>query len=1014
MKPIKVTMQAFGPYLKETEVDFSLLGERPIFLITGATGGGKTTILDAICFALYCRATGGRRSWSSMRTISAPDSAPTSVDYSFELNGEQYRFYRSLTVHYVRGSGRKTLHEEHSCFQMTENGWKLLLFGSETKIREFAETLLHLTCEQFSQVIVLPQGNFLKLLRSTSLEKGQILQTLFSTQIWAYLAEAAKKRADSLAQKAGELSAARGAILQRENAQDFAELDQKYRETKDMEDAALQAFGTVKQELDAAAKALAAARELEGRFQELEKKTGELSFLRQKTEEYQEKRDSLSFFKKAQQALPYAEALERASRGFQAQNAALQSSIDAAERTKRALSVAQESEKKLPALKDETSRLAKTAVKLEASLDFAKRLKQVRLQIADTKQEISVLQEEESEQLSRRAQAEANVKKGEEYIRMLRESVQSLPQAAAEEQACRKQWESLNLLAKRAQLFTEAQKKHAQALQDEKCAAVKLSALKRQLVQEERLMRQNAAGMLAAALSEGSPCPVCGSAHHPSPALLPEHYEKGRLESLRDALTQEEASYREISKISASCATEALHCKAELEKAEQDCSGFGQNDRPALEQKLAELSRERQKLEDDSKLLPQADVRLEQRKREAEESGARLDSCRKKLADQERLLSALFSSEQELSKSLNKKESTEEISRELSSLQEQKSRLEETVKDLEAALIQAKTNHAAAQAAKKAAEEAFHKAGLLLHEATGQWESCCKSLDLPPETILSSAIPDTKQTSLLEKELQDYDSRLYSIRHQVETLREELKGKERPDLDLLQTHLNGLQEKSGGLSQEIGSLRQRLDVLHTSLQELASLLEQSSQTERDYAQASRIARLLSGKNPLKIPIQQYVLGVMLDDILSSCNQFFSTLSNGRYSLNRIQGNSGGNAFGGLDLQVLDAERGGVRSIETLSGGEQFLASLSLAFGLSEVVQQYSGSVRLDSLFIDEGFGSLDQETLDTAMKAVVMIQKMGRSVGIISHVSELKRHIAARIEVERGQDGSSTVAVKAG
>lgn len=1012
MKPLKVTMQAFGPYLKETEIDFALLGERPIFLITGATGGGKTTILDAMCFALYCRATGGKRSWSSMRTISAPDDLPTVVDYSFDLSGELYRFYRSLSVHYVRGSGRRTYREEHSCYQMTDNGWKLLQSGSETKIREFAEALLHLTCEQFSQVIVLPQGNFLKLLRSTSLEKGEILQTLFSTEIWVSLAEAAKKKADDLAQKAGELAAARAAVLQREDAQDLSGLEQNCRKARELEETALRSFEEVKRDLDAAVKTLANARALEGRFQELEKKEEELAYLSGKAELYREKREKLAFYKKIQQAAPYAAALENARSNYKMQDIARQSAAGKADHAARALSEAAENEKKLPALKESAAQLANSIVKLEASLEFAKRLEQVRLQTSRAEQGISVLKAEENEQLALRDQAETNAKKGEEYIRALQESIQRLPQITAEEQSCRKQYESLTLFAQKSELFEKAREKREQALREEKRAAIKLDALKKQLAQEECRMRQNAAGTLAAELTEGSPCPVCGAVHHPAPATLPEHYEKGRLEALREALSQEETSYRGVSQISASCVTEALHCKAELEQAGLGCSGMSLEDKPTLEQKLARLTRERQKIESDSSLLPQANARLEQRRREAKESGARLDGCRAKLAESERMLSGLLSSGRELSKSLSGNGDAEEISRELSCSQKKKAGLEQEAQRLEEALTRAKTNQAAAQAAKEAAEEAFLQAEQRLEEAAGQWDACRKALGLPPETDFSSSASFSGQIPVLEKDLQDYDSRLYSAREQAEALKKELAGKARPKLEPLQSRQTELQEKSGQLSQEIGSLRQRLKALNASLQELAALLEQGGRTERDYSQASRISRLLSGKNPLKIPIQQYVLGIMLDDILFSCNQFFSALSRGRYSLNRIQGNSGGNAFGGLDLQVLDAERGGARSIETLSGGEQFLASLSLAFGLSEVVQQYSGSVRLDSLFIDEGFGSLDQDTLDTAMKAIVMIQKMGRSVGIISHVSELKRHIAARIEVMRSQDGGSTVAVK--
>ena len=179
---------------------------------------------------------------------------------------------------------------------------------------------------------------------------------------------------------------------------------------------------------------------------------------------------------------------------------------------------------------------------------------------------------------------------------------------------------------------------------------------------------------------------------------------------------------------------------------------------------------------------------------------------------------------------------------------------------------------------------------------------------------------------------------------------------------------------------------------------IRDLEEESKAVQEEYSKTERIARFFSGKNPMNVPLKMFVLGVMLDDILSRANVYFTTLSGGRYQLSRKrEGASRG--YSGLDLEIYDAYSGGGRNVDTLSGGELFLASLSLAFGLSDVVQSYSGGVRLESIFIDEGFGTLDEETLNTAMKALFEIQKSGRTVGIISHVAELKSRIPAQIRI---------------
>ena len=219
------------------------------------------------------------------------------------------------------------------------------------------------------------------------------------------------------------------------------------------------------------------------------------------------------------------------------------------------------------------------------------------------------------------------------------------------------------------------------------------------------------------------------------------------------------------------------------------------------------------------------------------------------------------------------------------------------------------------------------------------------------------------------------------------------------------------QEAAAQAAQAVGKLEQTALAAKESLGRLRKLEEKGKKLEEEYGRTNRLAALLSGKNACKVPLHQFVLGVMLDDILSSANQFFATLSSGRYSLSRVVGATSGNALGGLDLEVIDAYTGGARAVETLSGGELFLASLSLAFGLSDVVQSYSGGVHLDSLFIDEGFGSLDEEALRQALRVLSSLGEGDKLVGVISHVSELKQNIERQIAVTRTPRGDSTARV---
>ena len=234
-----------------------------------------------------------------------------------------------------------------------------------------------------------------------------------------------------------------------------------------------------------------------------------------------------------------------------------------------------------------------------------------------------------------------------------------------------------------------------------------------------------------------------------------------------------------------------------------------------------------------------------------------------------------------------------------------------------------------------------------------------------------------------------------------------------PEKDLPQSkaELDAKSTETQTLSVQLGRFGSDLRTIAESAAAVQQYTEEAAALDVQYSRAAKLAGYVTGRsNALRVPLLQYVLGMMLDETIQSANRFFSVLSRGRYALQHKQGKSGA-GYGGLDIEVLDGMSGTCRSVETLSGGEQFLASLSLAFGLSDVVQSYSGAVRLDSIFIDEGFGSLDTDTLDTAMRALESIRQSGRVVGIISHVSELQSRIPTMIRIWKTASGSAAAKV---
>ena len=1012
MKPISLTMQAFGPYLDAATVDFSRLGEHPIFLITGSTGGGKTTILDAMCFALYCRATGGRRSWGSMRSTSAPDDRATLVDFAFSLGGEEYRFCRSQAVHIVRGSGRREIREEHLCYKKEQGEWQLLLSGSETKIRERAQLLLGLTCEQFSQVIVLPQGDFLKLLRANSVNKAEILQTLFATKLWADVAKRCKTMAEEFSQKAGECRAARLSILEREGVETKEALEEKNQQAEHSLKEMQRQASVLQAELEKERILLANAKELEQKFQKkmtLEQRWKQLCS-QEKTME--QKREIAVLGRKMQQVFPYVQAWKAAEQEAAAK-VRVQMQAEASQKEAEAAYLnAEKVAGEIPVWREQAAVWKQEWMQLQESYQNAVRLDEISRQLRE-KQETIAQQTKQKEQAEVQYQTtKTRLKNGEKHVAQAQDDMQKLPHWLQETQKWEKYQELFQGRREKEAAWKKAEEAFQEAERSRQKYAVQADAQRSKLEQEEARLRQDQAYSLASVLREGEACPVCGSQHHPFLAKAKGSYNAQQLELLRGSVQEQEQALRTWEQTANLAKVKMEQCASDYQAQQALCQEISlseeelETQRKTAQTSLTSAQQAASRLEKYRKAMEQIQREQEQAQKAKEEAVEMLGKLEKEAA-------VLQTSQEEILRQVGAAGSMDQIKAKQTKLKKQEQQWTQKADDAEKRLALAKTAFAVAQTEGSSAKLASKEAAEKNRQAKEAMERSVAQVGLDPAMDFQSFQRNEEELSALEQQITRYEQERHTVEEQYRAYEAELEGKELPDVQGLEEKQTELQEQSQTMAQHLGGLLQQLEMGRQSLEQLDSLAKNSTEAEEKFSQISRLSQLLLGKNPLKIPLQQFVLGIMLDDILSCANRFFSMLSQGRYSLRRIVGNTGGNSFGGLDLEVLDANMGGARSIETLSGGEQFLASLSLAFGLSDVVQSYSGSVRLDSIFIDEGFGSLDQETLDTAMKALAQIQKMGRTIGIISHVSELKGRIAARIEVGRKPSGSAAISIVA-
>ena len=1023
MKPISITMQGFGSYIQSATIDFSSLGENPIFLITGATGGGKTTILDAMCFALYCKATGGRRSWSSMRSTAAEDSLSTSVDFSFQLGSEVYRFYRSQSVYYVRGSGRRDIREEHICYRLTDGlptdknaQWELLVSGSETKVRDYAQRLLGLTCEQFSQVIVLPQGDFLKLLRANSNGKAEILQTLFATQIWSQITDKMKQHANTLSKEVGELYATKNALLEREEVETVEALEEKCIRNN-------AALLTSQTELKQLQKTVAHALEQLNQAKELQQKMIQKKELERKQinlQDYapaiEEKKKLLSSAKQIEQIYPYWQNYQTSKKSSIEKQASYQTAQQVFQQAQLCQKQLEDQQENILNQKEQIVQMEKILPDLERSIQTLNRIDALNIQQKEMQEIIEKKDAEQSQIQLQITQIEERMQKGTLYLQSIDTEYQKLPEYK-EQLLIFQTYEQQYLTW--SQIKTEHEK--AKQIFDSSFAIKQekehiISQKQEQISHIQTAVLEQTALAMAQELQENKPCPVCGSLHHPAPALQNslEQTDTAQLSAFRAELEQLQTDYQQYLQ-TFSHAQAVLDEKISQLKAASDACQKIPTDYEQLQIQIMKQKEQIQKSEALIATRKKSEERLQTLSDEQSRLKETYEQKREEIAFHHQQLAVIEASIKELNNSIQLPNGIINAKKEWNNIQYTLKRLKENTslwdtKWMEAcskiAVEKANLEHAASVQAE--AIDAEEKSKQIF---TKQLETVENMLNINIDSDLEPLRISVQERQELEHTIQDYTTQVQTILQQLHQLTIQLQGQAEPNIVPLETDYIQLQQQHDALSLKIGAQTQQLENTKKALSQLQKITSNSKETEAQYEQASRLHQLLSGGNSKKIPLQQFILGIMLDDILTYANEFFSLLSRGRYSLRRLEGSIGGNAKSGLDLEVLDGFTGAPRSIETLSGGEQFLASLSLAFGLSDVVQSYSGSVRLDSIFIDEGFGSLDQDTLDTAMKALSQIQKMGRTVGIISHVSELKNRIATQIQVHPSKNGGSSITI---
>ena len=1034
MRPIKLTISAFGPYASKQVIDFEELKGRNIFVISGKTGAGKTTIFDAISYALYGEASGESRETDSLRSHFADDNTETYVELEFELRGEKYTVNRVPKQKKKKARG-EAYTEKSADATLTLPDGKVI-----TKVKNVTDKIIEIlgiTREQFKQIVMLAQGEFKKLLLADSVEREGIFRKIFNTYDFEKIQAELKDKAANLSKNRTKSKHEMEINLKNIKGEhdividEYVDFPLVIEKLKDLLERDNNIYKTLNEEgkevdnnLQVKNQEKAIIETNNNLLKEKEIITKALEELLSKEDEYKNKSKTIIDGKNAKEVKyiedKLIETTKKLTKREEDYNLSLKN-IDSLklkqEEANKLLQIEESKEcdrEKLSVEINNLNKLEEKIIELDSLNNKVMHLKQSaensKLQIINNKKETEELKKsKEEKELQLKDIATLETKKVE---------------LESDIKAKNKTLDEVRELFKVIRSFQNTYIEHNNKAKEYKEFEVEYKKVKENYEKMDDLYKKEQAGILASKLQENEPCPVCGSTNHPNKATIKENLKIPTKEELKVAKEN-------LDKLE----------KENLEKI-NNLTTLNSNKTTYLEQVNNHLSMLSATLNIDKTFNSET-------AKVVKNLGTELKSVIDKLKDELLKVIDKISLKEKIEKELNlitttinerehslikleecEKNYTTELTQNITKIDEYKKEIPENITDLKTLnnLIEVKTkelNISKEKLAKlrlenenlakklegenstsKEINKSIEELKLEIANNKANFNEAIKEQGFDNIQTYEDAKLQISMVESLEKEVENYNSELKLTKAKQEDIINKTKDIVFMDITTIDEEIRSIQNNKKELESKLRELHAIIVGNKTILKNVENLNIEFKEIEEEYKVLGELADLANGKKAPYISFERYILASYFEDIIEAANIRLEKMTGDRFSLIRKTSKSKGAGQKGLELEIYDNYTDSSRDVSSLSGGESFKASLSLALGLSDIVQSNAGGVSLDTMFVDEGFGTLDPQSLDNAIDSLLELQRGGRLVGIISHVEELKERIDAKLEVTSTSKGS--------